>query len=615
MFPSRQGEPLPRHPPLEASTLTHAQRRGIFARRSPLLRFQDDEKLVALTRRGHQHAFDSLVERYQSRLLGFCRQMLGSTEDAEDVLQEVFVAAYNAMVADERPIAVRPWLYRIARNRCLNHLRKPTADGQDTMDTHPHMNGVTTHERVQNREEFRSLLADVGQLPETQRSALLLREIDAMSYEEIAKAMDTTVPGVKSLLVRARIALAESSQARQLTCDEVRIELAEAAEGLAKVGGPARRHIKGCDACGAFRTQLRSDTKALAAIFPAGPLLILKGALLAKLSGLFGGGGGGAAAGAGGGGAAGAGAAGAGAGAAGAGAGAAGAGAAGAGAAGGGAAGAGAAGAAGAGAAGAAGAGAAAAGGTAVTGAAVGGAAAAGGAAAGGAAAGGAAAGGAGAAAAATGAAAAIGTKAAAGIATAAIIAGGAAEIQHVTTHPSSKSPAKERTAQTQTQKPPTVTPVTAQPAPATPPAEAAAGTPAPATATPPQPTQTVTVPPETSDPAATTGGTASALPIIGNKRRRHKGNSIANTDSKGTSTVPQTAPVTTGVEPSSTCDTDGDGVTDPGAPVDCSPGSTPTTGTDQATAPSAAEYSVPLKKLRSKSTPKKRSKQPRASA
>jgi RNA polymerase sigma factor (sigma-70 family) len=298
----QQGEQLPPPPALEASTLTHAQRRGLFARRSPLLRFQEDERLVALTRKGHQHAFDTLVERYQSRLLGFCRQMLGSTEDAEDVLQEVFVAAYNAMVADERPIAVRPWLYRIARNRCLNHLRKPTADGQDTMDTHPHMNGVTTHERVQNREEFRSLLTDVGHLPETQRSALLLREIDAMSYEEIAKAMDTTVPGVKSLLVRARIALAESSQSRQLTCDEVRIELAEAAEGLAKVGGPARRHIKGCDACKAFRTQLRSDTKALAAIFPAGPLLLLKGTLIAKLSGLFGGGGGGAAAGAGGGG-------------------------------------------------------------------------------------------------------------------------------------------------------------------------------------------------------------------------------------------------------------------------------------------------------------------------
>ncbi|MBM3667668.1 MAG: sigma-70 family RNA polymerase sigma factor, partial [Actinobacteria bacterium] len=289
---------------MEASALTHAQRRGLFARPSPLLRFQDDAALVTLTRRGHQHAFEALVERYQSRLLGFCRQMLGSTEDAEDVLQEVFVAAYNAMIADEREIAVRPWLYRICRNRCLNHLRKPTADGQDTMDTMPHMNGVTTLERVQNREEFRNLLADVSHLPETQRSALLLREIEAMSYEEIAQAMDTTVPGVKSLLVRARIALAESTQARQLTCDEVRVQLAEAAEGLAKLDGPARRHIKACEPCADFRSQLRKDSKVLAALFPAGPLIALKGVIVAKLSGLLGGGGGGATAASGGAGAA-----------------------------------------------------------------------------------------------------------------------------------------------------------------------------------------------------------------------------------------------------------------------------------------------------------------------
>ena len=551
---------------MEASTLTHAQRRGLFARRSPLLRFQEDERLVALTRKGHQHAFDTLVERYQSRLLGFCRQMLGSTEDAEDVLQEVFVAAYNAMVADERPIAVRPWLYRIARNRSLNHLRKPTADGQDTMDTHPHMNGVTTHERVQNREEFRSLLTDVGQLPETQRSALLLREIDAMSYEEIATAMDTTVPGVKSLLVRARIALADSSQARQLTCDEVRIELAEAAEGLAKVDGPARRHIKGCDACKAFRTQLRSDTKALAAIFPAGPLLLLKGVLIGKLSGLFGGGGG-AAAGAGGGGAAGAGAAGAGA---------AGAGAAGAGAA-------------GAGAAGAAGAGAAAAGGSAVAGGAAAGAAAAGGAAAGG-----------GAAAAATGAAAAIGTKAAAGIATAAILAGGAAEIQHVTSAPSPKPEPKVR--KFDANRAPAVTPATPPPVPATPPAETAA-TP-PTTATPPAPSETVTVPPQTSQPGTTGGTASSALPT--GKRKRHRGNSLANTDSKGTTTTAQTGPVTTGVEPSTTCDADGDGVTDPGAPTTCVPETTTTsTGTTTGvvqTAPAPATIAPQRSKHRTKS-------------
>jgi RNA polymerase sigma factor (sigma-70 family) len=268
---------------LEASALTHAGRRGLLARRSPLLRLQGDERLVFLLRNGDDHAFEAIVDRYQARLLGFCRQMLGSTEDAEDVLQEVFVNAHRAMLADNRDINLRPWLYRIARNRCLNHLRKPVAEGQETMDTHPIVEAANTHERVQNREEFRQLLCDVGKLPETQRSALLLREMDAMSYEEIAQAMETTVPSIKSLLVRARIALAEASQARQLTCGEVRLELAEAAEGLGKATGPVRRHVRECDGCRDFRIQLRSDSKVLAALFPVGPLVLLKGLLLSKL--------------------------------------------------------------------------------------------------------------------------------------------------------------------------------------------------------------------------------------------------------------------------------------------------------------------------------------------
>jgi RNA polymerase sigma factor (sigma-70 family) len=236
-----------------------------------------------MARNGNAGAFETIVDRYQGRLLGFCRQMLGSTEDAEDVLQEVFVNAYRAMLADDREINLRPWLYRIARNRCLNHLRKPTADAQESMDMVPMVDEASTAEKVHNREEFRQLLTDVGKLPETQRSALMLREMDAMSYEEIASTMETSVPSVKSLLVRARISLAEASQARQLTCGEVRIELAEAAEGLRKVSGPARRHVRECDGCTDFRAQIRSNDKVLAALVPGGPLLALKGFILSKL--------------------------------------------------------------------------------------------------------------------------------------------------------------------------------------------------------------------------------------------------------------------------------------------------------------------------------------------
>ena len=243
---------------MEVSALTHKGMPGLSGP-SPLLRLQSDERLIALTRRGQHAAFEVLFSRYQSRLLAFCRHMLGSREDAEDVLQEVFTAAFNAMLADEREINVRPWLYRIARNRSLNHLRRASAIGVDSMDVHYADHGLSTGERVLKRESFRQLLGDVNALPETQRTALLLREIDALSYEQIADAMETTVPSVKSLLVRARISLAEAAEARQLSCDEVRMELGEMAEGLTKLSAPARRHVRSCERCRFFKKQLKDQ--------------------------------------------------------------------------------------------------------------------------------------------------------------------------------------------------------------------------------------------------------------------------------------------------------------------------------------------------------------------
>ena len=267
---------------MEVSALHHAGPAGLHGR-SPLLRLQSDERLVALVRRGNQNAFEALVSRYQARLLAFCRHMLSSREDAEDVLQEVFAAAFNAMIADERPINVRPWLYRIARNRSLNHLRRAQAIGVDSMDIHLSEGGLTTADKVHKREEFRQLLSDVQDLPETQKTALLLRELDALSYEQIAEAMETTVPSVKSLLVRARVSLAEAAEARLLTCLEVREELGEVAEGLRRSSAPARRHMRTCDRCTAFKKQLRETNRALAVVFPVGPLLLLKKLLIAHL--------------------------------------------------------------------------------------------------------------------------------------------------------------------------------------------------------------------------------------------------------------------------------------------------------------------------------------------
>jgi RNA polymerase sigma factor (sigma-70 family) len=271
---------------MEASALRHTP---ALAARSPLLRLQSDEKLVALIRRGNHGAFEALVDRYNSRLLAFCRHMLASTEDAEDVLQEVFTAAFNAICADERPINARPWLYRIARNRCLNHLRRPQHAGQDSMDVFERDGGATTADTVHTREEFRQIVADVQELPETQRTALLLREIDALSYEQISEAMDTTVPSVKSLLVRARVSLAEAAEARLLTCEEVRLELGQVAEGIARTSAPVRRHLRTCERCKVFRRELRNTGRALAAVYPIGIMAVFKKFVFAKLGAAGGG--------------------------------------------------------------------------------------------------------------------------------------------------------------------------------------------------------------------------------------------------------------------------------------------------------------------------------------
>ncbi len=268
---------------MEVSALRYSGGIGLHGR-SPLLRLQSDERLIALVRRGNSSAFEVLVSRYHSRLLAFCRHLLGSKEDAEDVLQEVLAAAFNAILADERAINVRPWLYRIARNRSLNHLRRIHAIGVDSMDVHFSENGASTADKVHDREQFRLLVGDIQSLPETQRTALVLREMDALSYEQIAEAMDTTVPGVKSLLVRARISLAEAAEARQLSCDEVRVELAEVAEGLSNRPSPlVRRHLRSCRRCASFQNQLKHTNRALAALLPIGPVALIRQLLIVHL--------------------------------------------------------------------------------------------------------------------------------------------------------------------------------------------------------------------------------------------------------------------------------------------------------------------------------------------
>jgi hypothetical protein len=148
-------------------------------------------------------------------------------------------------------------------------------------------------EEAQRREDLARLVADIARLPEQQRSALLMREIDGMAYVDLASALDVTVPAVKSLLVRARIGLVEAAEARDADCADIRADLLDAYDRGVKASSRARRHMRGCDACTEYRTALRGMQRSFAALSPAGagPLAMA----VAKLLGLGGAGGGAAA--------------------------------------------------------------------------------------------------------------------------------------------------------------------------------------------------------------------------------------------------------------------------------------------------------------------------------
>jgi RNA polymerase sigma factor (sigma-70 family) len=272
----------------------------------PLLRLRSDEQLVRLFRAGNEEAFRVIHDRYRARLLAYARQMLGgSRPDAEDALQDVFVRVYGALRASERDVSLRAWLYRIAHNRCIDELRRPAPPTPETLELlRPPANDPVS--ATEQRESLRRLVADVGRLPEQQRSALLMREISGMSYEGLAEALDVTVPAIKSLLVRARIGLAQAAEARDTACAEVRESLADSHERGVRSSGLARRHLQDCDGCRAYRGELRASSERLAALVPAvGPI-----ALIAQLLGVGGGAAGGAGAATGGAAAAGVGAAG-----------------------------------------------------------------------------------------------------------------------------------------------------------------------------------------------------------------------------------------------------------------------------------------------------------------
>jgi RNA polymerase sigma factor (sigma-70 family) len=172
--------------------------------RRPVLSTQSDERLVDLVRAGSDPAFEAIVERYRRALMRYVSRLL-PPERAEDVVQQSFVKAYEAMHRDEAELNLRPWLYRIAHNGALNALRDRSLAHAE-LDQR--IDGVERPDQAFERSVgLRELVVAVQALPERQRSAILLRELEGRSYEEIAAALGVTDGAVRQLLNRARNAL------------------------------------------------------------------------------------------------------------------------------------------------------------------------------------------------------------------------------------------------------------------------------------------------------------------------------------------------------------------------------------------------------------------------
>jgi RNA polymerase sigma factor (sigma-70 family) len=260
-----------------AATAVHVRSPGpARARRLPRV---GDDRLVARVRAGDDTAFEIIYDRYYRGLLAFCGQMLGSRQEAEDALQHSFASAYRALRGGAGDIELRPWLYTIARNRCLSVHRaqrvQVSADGLAA--DFGSFEGMSA--QVQLRADLRELVDELQRLPDDQRAALVLFELGDESHAQIAAVLGVRREKVKALVFQAREALMRARDARATPCVEIREELSTVV-GRVPRRSVARRHIDRCPGCAEFEREVRRQRAAFAAILPLAPTVGLKASVL-----------------------------------------------------------------------------------------------------------------------------------------------------------------------------------------------------------------------------------------------------------------------------------------------------------------------------------------------
>ena len=212
-----------------------------------------DDQLVAAVREGSEEAFELLYRRYRPRIVGYVRGMVSDHARAEDIAQEAFMSALRGLRASDQEISFRPWMYEIAKNACIDHLRRARRGAEvsiDSDDFSPQEEGRIsqsvsgTDAEVARRKELESLQMAFGDLPQSQHQILVMREFEGLSYDRIGSRMGLSRGAVESQLFRARRTLRDGFDDIDTgeRCVRMRVTMEATADGL-RTGMRERRRL------------------------------------------------------------------------------------------------------------------------------------------------------------------------------------------------------------------------------------------------------------------------------------------------------------------------------------------------------------------------------------
>jgi RNA polymerase sigma factor (sigma-70 family) len=247
---------------------------------APVLRVLGDDGLFRLAAAGDARAFEAIYERHHQALYRYCHSILGNREDAADALQSTMASALRGLAGEQRQIALKPWLFRIAHNECVSLVRKrrPHAAMDDALNLEAPAHDPEVRRRLQE------LVADLSGLPDAQRGALVMHELNGLSHRDIAAALDVTEPQSRQLVYEARAALHELAEGRAMGCETVRRSISDG-DGRVLRGRRIRAHLRACPGCRMFDELIRTRRHDLAAIAPPLPAAMAVGVLHKVLGG------------------------------------------------------------------------------------------------------------------------------------------------------------------------------------------------------------------------------------------------------------------------------------------------------------------------------------------